>query len=96
LENMETAEPMIRIDLERCTGCLECIDVCPQVENLEFPVFEKGEDGYPRVINEESCIGCLSCEAYCRAEAIRVAAGARKEIFGKAGIRAELKCRTMF
>jgi NAD-dependent dihydropyrimidine dehydrogenase PreA subunit len=96
VEGFETAEPRIRIDRERCIGCLECIDVCPQVRSTEFPVYDRGDDGLPRVVNEENCIGCLSCEACCRADAIRVEVENREERYGPVDPRAEIKCRAMF
>jgi NAD-dependent dihydropyrimidine dehydrogenase PreA subunit len=96
LENVEATEPLIRIDRERCIGCFECIDICPQVADLEFPVFERGIDGYPKVVNEESCIGCLSCESNCRSDAIRIEVEDNGERMGPADARAEIKCRGMF
>jgi len=96
VEDLENEGTLIRIDRERCIGCLECIDTCPQTRNTEFPVYEKGEDGFPRVANHDSCIGCLSCEAGCRAEAISVEAPGSKDRVSIAGIRAQLKCRAMF
>jgi NAD-dependent dihydropyrimidine dehydrogenase PreA subunit len=96
VENLEAAEPLIRIDRERCIGCFECVDICPQVADLEFPVFERGIDGYPAIACEESCIGCLSCEASCRADAIRVEIEDREERRGPVDARAEIKCRAMF
>ncbi|MEW6553180.1 MAG: ferredoxin family protein [Actinomycetota bacterium] len=96
MEDMEAAEPMIRIDPERCIGCFECIDVCPQVSSTEYPVYERGEDGRPHVLNEESCIGCLSCESNCRADAIAVKVGEREERHGPMDIRAVIKCGGMF
>lgn len=96
MHNMQEAEPMIKIDRDRCIGCLECIDICPQVADLEFPVFERGIDGYPKIANEESCIRCLSCEFNCRAEAIRVEAGGAGERYGPVDMRAKIKCGVMF
>ncbi len=96
MEDFDTAEPLIRIERERCIGCLECLDVCPQVASTEYPVYEKGEDGFPRVANEESCMGCLSCEANCRADAIRIQRGEREGRFGPVQARAEIKCGAMF
>lgn len=96
MESIESAEPMIRIDRERCIACFECIDVCPQVLNTEYPVYERGDDGYPRVANEESCIGCLSCEVNCRADAIVVEVEEREGRYGPVDVRAEIKCGGMF
>lgn len=96
MENGETAEPRIRIDSERCIGCFECIDMCPQISSTEYPVYERGDDGHPRVVNEESCIGCLSCEENCRAAAIVVEVEERDERYGPVDARAEIKCGGMF
>jgi len=96
VEDLENRGTLIRIDLERCMGCLECMDTCPQSGNTEFPVYEKGEDGFPRVANHDSCIRCLSCEAGCRAEAISIEAPGLKDRATAADMRAQLKCRTMF
>lgn len=96
MEYVEKVEPLIRIDRDRCVGCFECVDICPQVDGLEFPVFVRGDDGYPRVACEESCIRCLSCEVACRADAIAVEAGDGTERYGPADARAQLKCAAMF
>ncbi len=96
MENTEAAEPLISIDRERCIGCFECMDVCPQTSASEFPVFERGSDGHPVVACEENCIGCLSCEADCRADAIRVEVREGKERGGRVDIRAQIKCDAMF
>lgn len=83
----------LRVDPGRCIGCWECLDVCPQMKNTEYPVFAKGQ-GVPEVINPDSCIGCLSCQESCRAEALTV--------LGKDGKgmapdrRAQAKCRAIF
>jgi NAD-dependent dihydropyrimidine dehydrogenase PreA subunit len=95
-EFMNEEEQLITIDRERCIGCFECVEICPQTEKSDFPVFEKGEDGFPRVINQDSCVGCLSCEVYCRAMAITVEVEEEKKRSIPEGGRAEIKCRGIF
>ena len=96
IEGTGAAPALIAIDRARCIGCFECIDVCPQVVDLAFPVFARGLDGFPEVLNEDGCIRCLSCEYSCRAQAIKVGAGGRSGRAWRAEARAGLKCRAMF
>lgn len=53
----------ITIDKEKCTGCGECVDICP-AEVLEM-VDEKSE-----VANIDECLGCESCVETCPENAI--------------------------
>ena len=53
------------VDQEKCIGCGECIDICPN-EVLEL-VDEKAE-----VVETEECVGCESCVEVCEQEAITV------------------------
>ena len=96
LEDNETGTRTIAIDSERCIRCGECIDICPQTRNSEFPVFTRDEDGMPVVANIDSCIACLSCEVNCRAMAIRLEDGVSIRIPASGEVRAELKSRAMF
>ena len=55
----------VEVDLEKCIGCGECVDVCP------VDVFEmQDEKSVP--VNVEECIGCESCIEVCEQEAITV------------------------
>jgi NAD-dependent dihydropyrimidine dehydrogenase PreA subunit len=92
VEEPEALEITIEIDTERCIGCFECIELCPQCRETEFPVFGKGDKG-PKVENPDSCIKCLSCEVNCRAVAIRVNYEARAV---PAETKAEGKNRAIF
>ncbi len=96
MDEMETKVPQIRIDEERCVSCKECLEICPQTRGAEYPVYIWGEDGYPRVANLESCIGCLTCETGCRARAIVVERDKGSEWRTSGDPRAEMKCRAIF
>jgi NAD-dependent dihydropyrimidine dehydrogenase PreA subunit len=55
----------ITIDVDKCTGDAECVDVCP-VEVYEL------QDGKAVAVNEEECLGCESCVEVCEAGALTV------------------------
>ena len=54
----------IEIDKKKCTGCGNCVDVCP-VEAITM------NDG-KAFIDEENCVECGACEAECPSEAIQI------------------------
>jgi NAD-dependent dihydropyrimidine dehydrogenase PreA subunit len=56
-------EPVV--DVEKCIGCGECVEVCP------VDVYEL-RDGKSVVVMEEDCLGCESCIEVCEEEAITV------------------------
>ncbi len=55
----------IIIDLEKCQGCGECVDICP-MDVLEM------QDDKAVVVDLDECAGCLSCVESCPEEAIEV------------------------
>ena len=51
----------VKVDLEKCTGCAKCVDVCP-VSAIKM---ENGK----AVISDE-CVDCGACVSECPNEAI--------------------------
>ena len=53
------------VDLDKCVGCGECVDVCPA------EVYEL-QDGKSNPVNAEECLGCESCVEVCQQSAITI------------------------
>lgn len=53
---------MMWVDLDRCSGCGECLEVCP-VEAIALV-------GGKAAIDQETCLLCGACQAACPQEAI--------------------------
>ena len=58
----------LSLDTGLCTGCRECIEVCPHA------VFAMA-DGKATIADRESCMECGACMRNCAAGAITVKAG---------------------
>jgi NAD-dependent dihydropyrimidine dehydrogenase PreA subunit len=61
---------MVTIDIDKCEGCGNCVDICP---NTVITLVE--EDGKTYALfsgSPDDCIGCLSCETECEEGAITV------------------------
>ena len=59
---MEPALP--QIDLDKCTGCGDCVVQCPTG-------VVKVTNGKVEVINALGCNYCTECETYCPTDAIK-------------------------
>ena len=59
----------VKVDLEKCTGCGTCLDVCP-VE--VFKIIDVDGEQKSSPVNENECIACMACEAGCPEEAIEI------------------------
>ena len=57
----------VKIDLQKCTGCYQCVIVCP---NACFSVV----DGKAHV-NNKDCLSCRICKQACEHDAIIVIPG---------------------
>ncbi len=57
---------MVKIDVSKCIGCGNCVDVCPN------DVLDLDAEGIATVVRPEECEECGTCEAVCTQNAIRV------------------------
>lgn len=53
------------VDESKCTGCGNCVDVCPS------EVFEM-QDEKSKVVRPEECVECETCVSECPEEAIKL------------------------
>ena len=60
---------LIKVDLDKCTGCGTCVDICP-LEVYELIIVNGKQKASP--VNQKECIGCRNCELYCPEGAIQV------------------------
>lgn len=60
----------IVIDYAKCVGEADsiCLEICPVY------VFRNGKFRKPRIVNEENCIMCRTCEVNCPGQAIKILA----------------------
>ena len=65
-----------KVDPNRCTGCLYCVDVCPK---KAIKPITKGQR-IVAFVEEAKCQGCGICEATCRSIAIRIYNDPKKSI----------------
>jgi len=60
----------INIDLEKCEGCGDCVEICP---SELLAVVEEGGKKFAKVTgSEDDCIGCMACEDACEDGAMSV------------------------
>ena len=64
-KNMSECKYRFMVDESKCTGCLTCVESCPN-EVLE------SKDGQPHAVRQDECEGCEVCVAVCEQEAIEI------------------------
>jgi NAD-dependent dihydropyrimidine dehydrogenase PreA subunit len=61
----------IYVDTEKCTGCKECIRVCPKGPRI-YRIVEKKGKMVAEVVDRSFCTGCTACVGACKPRAIRL------------------------
>jgi len=58
----------IKIDYAKCVNDIDkiCVEICP------VSVFRNEKSKSPRIVNEESCIMCRTCQVNCPNQAIEI------------------------
>jgi len=59
----------VKIDLDKCSGCGVCIDVCP---TGVFELLENENKKISKVVAEDRCFACRACEVKCSQHVIEV------------------------
>lgn len=63
--------PVAQIDYDSCTGCMICIEACPEyIMALSKPMFEGDLQGVALLLEPEKCTGCGICAESCPVQAI--------------------------
>ena len=57
--------PKIKIDRERCKGCLFCIGFCPQGLIIVDKALNKRGVKPAKFIEKNTCLGCAMCAIIC-------------------------------
>jgi len=58
----------IVVDYAKCVGEIDriCVEICP------VSVFQNDKSKKPKIVNEENCILCRSCQVNCPSQAIKI------------------------
>jgi ferredoxin len=65
---MDVTMYTVKIDIDKCQGCGDCVDSCP-IQILEIAE-ENGKKFVTFSDDPDECVGCYACEESCPEEAI--------------------------
>jgi ferredoxin len=81
LHPIATTNFLPEIDVERCSGCGKCVDVCPVEAMGLVAAGDPHRSMRKRArVNEELCLGCGVCVRQCRSGAAKLKSRARRVI----------------
>ena len=69
ITEQEMLDIEIKIDLDKCTGCGTCVEICP-VDVLELT--KMGKKKKTMALDESFCLKCHMCEFHCGYQAIKI------------------------
>lgn len=69
-----------RVDADKCTGCMQCVEVCPRGvivpvsknDDIVVACSNRERGAYTRRVCRIGCVGCHLCEHLCEYDAIHV------------------------
>jgi NAD-dependent dihydropyrimidine dehydrogenase PreA subunit len=61
----------IIVDIDKCTGCGKCYEVCPKGPRI-WKIENQNGSRKASIIDEGYCINCSTCASFCPAHAIKI------------------------